>query len=81
MVDLPYVQSVTHSSSKIAILTLIVLGWSSTTYASTKFSLDDAAFGFARPLVYLLVPTGLAYACRWLLVRHGLNQHMIVGYN
>ena len=50
-------------------------------YQVTKLSKDEAASAAVevRPLVYLIVPTGLVYAFRWALGDKGLSQHMLIG--
>lgn len=70
-----------HTKAKTITLALVVLAWSVFAFGAVKHGFDREIFrGLPiRPLVYLLVPTGLVYAFRWTLVAEGLSQRMLVG--
>ena len=70
-----------HSLRKSVTALLLVFAWAFAALGIVKYGFDAFILGDSplRPVVYLSLGVGLAWAFRWRIVGKGLSQHILIG--
>lgn len=71
-----------HSYQKTAILGSITMLWCLLAFAVVKYRIDDYVLGPdfpARPLLYLILASLIAYKARHWILGQGVSQHLLIG--
>jgi len=71
-----------HSLRQTTVLGAVAMGWCLLAFALVKYRVDDYVLGAdfpARPLLYLILASLIAYKARHWILGQGVSQHLLIG--